>query len=56
MWIADPKGTKQSQVGSSSKLSVSSTQNVYVVITGDTALKIAKKLNTTPDALFQASS
>lgn len=56
MWIADPKGTKQSQVGSGAKLSVSNTQNVYVVITGDTALKIAKKLWSTPDAVFQANT
>lgn len=44
MWIADPKGTKQSSTENTLKLSVPKAQNVYVVAVGDTALKIAKKL------------
>ena len=57
LWIADPKGTKQSQnTTGTSKISTAKSQNVYTVTTGDTALKIAKKLSTTPEALFQANS
>lgn len=56
LWIADPKWTKQSKVDNTNKITTPKAQNIYTVAVGDNAMKVAKKLWVTPDALFQANS
>ena len=55
MWIADPKWVNQKSQ-TALKISTSKADNTYVVAVGDTALKVAKKLWTTADALFSVNA